>query len=183
MAIQSTSTPKFALTWWLTGLSGAGKSTLAQALAQRLRQQQMAVCVLDGDELRSGLSKDLGFSSADREEQARRVAEIAKILNQSGIFAIVALISPTEQGRQMARDIIGTERMTEVYVSTPLEVCQQRDVKGLYRQAKQELSLQLTGVRSPYQEPRNPEMTIDTSVLSIEEALAKLLGRLDGWDD
>ncbi|MFZ6818772.1 adenylyl-sulfate kinase [Undibacterium sp. Ji22W] len=178
MSVLSTPHIDTALTWWMTGLSGAGKSTLAQAWAQHLRQLHYPVCILDGDELRNGLSKDLGFSPEDREEQMRRVAEIAKILNQSGIFCIVALISPTLQGRNNARALIGTDNMREVYLSTPLEVCQQRDVKGLYQQAKQQPGLQLTGVRAPYQAPLHPEFTIDTSVLTLEQALAQLMTSL-----
>ncbi|MBC3873399.1 adenylyl-sulfate kinase [Undibacterium flavidum] len=178
MSVLSTHTGSAALTWWMTGLSGAGKSTLAQAWAQQLRQLNHPVCILDGDELRSGLSQDLGFSPEDREEQMRRVAEIAKILNQSGICCIVALISPTLHGRNKAREIIGAARMREVYLSTPLEICQQRDVKGLYQQARQQPGLQLTGVRAPYQAPINPDFSIDTSVLTLEQALAQLMTSL-----
>lgn len=178
MSVQNTLPVRQPLTWWMTGLSGAGKSTLAQAWAQQLRQLQYPVCVLDGDELRSGLSQDLGFSPEDREEQMRRVAEIAKILNQSGIFCIVALISPTLLGRSKARTIIGADRMREVYLSTPLEVCQQRDVKGLYQQAKQEPGMQLTGVRAPYQAPVHPDFTIDTSQQNIEQGIAYLMSSL-----
>lgn len=178
MSVQTTLPVQMPLTWWMTGLSGAGKSTLAQAWAQQLRELHYPVCVLDGDELRSGLSQDLGFSPEDREEQMRRVAEIAKILNQSGIFCIVALISPTLLGRSKARTIIGTDRMREVYLATPLEVCQQRDVKGLYQQARQEPGLQLTGVRAPYQAPVSPDFIIDTSQQSLEQALAQLMRSL-----
>ncbi len=163
------------MTWWLTGLSGAGKSTLAQALASRLRATQHAVCVLDGDELRLGLSKDLGFSAEDREEQCRRVAEIVKTLNANGIFAIVALISPTQTSRSKARQIIGHEWMREVYVSTPLAVCQQRDVKGLYAKARQEVGMQLTGVQAPYEAPNDPDLVIDTAAINIEQGLEMLL--------
>ena len=163
------------MTWWLTGLSGAGKSTLAQALASTLRQSQQAVCVLDGDELRSGLSRDLGFSAEDREEQCRRVAEIAKTLNANGIFAIVALISPTQKSRTQARQIIGDQNMLEVYVSTPLDICQQRDVKGLYAKARRETSMQLTGVQAPYEVPTDPDLVIDTVQVSLDEGVQALL--------
>lgn len=174
MPIQATLSISHPLTWWMTGLSGAGKSTVAQAWAQHLRGLHYPVCVLDGDELRSGLSQDLGFSPEDREEQMRRVAEMAKILNHSGIFCIVALISPTRQGRDKARSIIGADKMREVYLSTPLEICQQRDVKGLYQRARLQPTLQLTGVGAPYQAPLNPEFTIDTSQLSLAQALELL---------
>ena len=167
-----------AMTWWLTGLSGAGKSTLAQALASRLREAQHAVCVLDGDELRLGLSKDLGFSAEDREEQCRRVAEIAKTLNANGIFAIVALISPTQTSRSKARQIIGHAQMREVYVSTPLAVCQQRDVKGLYAKARRGEIPQFTGVSAPYEEPETPDFTIDTELTTTQTAADQLLAYL-----
>jgi adenylylsulfate kinase len=163
------------MTWWLTGLSGAGKSTLAQALASALRQSQQAVCVLDGDELRSGLSRDLGFSAEDREEQCRRVAEIAKTLNANGIFAIVALISPTQKSRTQARQIIGDQNMLEVYVSTPLDICQQRDVKGLYAKARRETGMQLTGIQAPYEVPTDPDLVIDTVQVSLDEGVQALL--------
>ena len=165
------------MTWWLTGLSGAGKSTLAQALASRLRVANRAVCVLDGDELRMGLSSDLGFSAEDREEQCRRVAEIAKTLNGNGIFAIVALISPTQTSRTKARNIIGEDRMREIYIATPLAVCQQRDVKGLYAKARQETGIQLTGVQSPYEVPSHPDLVIDTATVDLEQG-TELLMRL-----
>lgn len=135
--------------WWLTGLSGTGKASLVMALAQSLRSMAFPVCVLDGDELREGLSRDLGFSAEDREEQCRRVAEIAKTLSRNGIHAIVVLISPTRRSRYAALQTIGVQTMREILVLTPLEVCQQRDVKGLYKRAEQEKNLSLTGVRSP----------------------------------
>lgn len=174
--LQSNDTeyPIESITWWLTGLSGAGKTTLAQALANDLRSQKVPVCVLDGDELRQGLSKDLGFSMNDREEQCRRVAEMAKLLNQNHILVIVALISPTAAGRNEARKIIGNTRMKEIHISTPLAICQQRDVKGLYAQALQQNGIQLTGVQSQYEIPDNPADQIDTSVLSVAEAVTRL---------
>lgn len=162
------------LTWWLSGLPGAGKTTLAQALAQALRSQGQAVCVLDGDELRQGLSNDLGFSAQDRHEQGRRTAEIARLLNASQINAIVALVSPTRESRQAAREVVGHGRFIEVYVSTPLAVCQQRDPKGLYKRAASHDLLGLTGVQSPYEPPSDAEFTIDTSQTSVAQAMALL---------
>ena len=132
---QSTPHPA---TFWLTGLPGAGKSTLAQALATELRARAVPACVLDGDELRAGLCRDLGFSTADREENMRRVAHLARLLNDQGICAIVALVSPTLAGRAAARRIVSPQTFVEIHVSTPLEVCQQRDPKGLYARTAQD---------------------------------------------
>ncbi len=166
-------TPK-AITYWLTGLSGAGKTTLAQALSHHLQSIGQAVCVLDGDELRAGLCRDLGFSAAGREENMRRTAELAKLLNSQGITVIAALISPTTAGRAAARQTIGVARFIEVYVNTPLAVCQQRDTKGLYAQARQDSSFALTGVQAPYEPPLDADLCIDTSQLSLQEAVARL---------
>lgn len=163
-----------AMTWWFTGLPGAGKTTLAQAWAEQLRLQQRQVVVLDGDELRRGLTRDLGFSEADRNENMRRVAEVARLLNDAGIAALVALVSPTLQGRATARTIIDPERFIEVYVATPLAVCQQRDPKGLYLRAANSEQFGLTGVQSPYEMPVKAELVIDTSNTSLPAALTLL---------
>lgn len=161
-------------TWWLTGLPGAGKTTLANAYAQYLRGLGVAVCVLDGDELRKGLSKDLGFSPQDREEQSRRTAEMAYILNQNNIHAIVALISPTASSRKMAKSIVGEACFVEAYIATPLAVCRQRDPKGWYAKAKDNPKLLLTGVNANYEEPLAADVRLDTSMMSIEEAMQAL---------
>ncbi|MBC3920984.1 adenylyl-sulfate kinase [Undibacterium sp. CY18W] len=161
-------------TWWLSGLPGAGKTTLAQNLADRLRTHALPVCVLDGDELRKGLSRDLGFSPADREEQGRRTAEMARLLNSNGIHAIVALVSPTMSGRALARGIVGVQHFIETYVATPLHVCQQRDPKGWYARAKNDPALQLTGVSAPYEAPLSPECVIDTDKVSVADATNQL---------
>jgi adenylylsulfate kinase len=161
-------------TWWLTGLSGAGKTTLAKALAASLQKQGCAVCVLDGDEIRQGLSKDLGFSIEDREEQGRRVAEMAKLLNQNGIHAIVALISPTKLGRTIARTILGPA-MKEVYVATPLKICKQRDAKGLYAKAELNNTVEMTGIQVNYEIPENPEYRIEKLHLPDQHLLNVLI--------
>ena len=165
------------LCYWLTGLSGAGKTTLANAAAQHLRDLRalgLAVCVLDGDALRAGLCRDLGFSEADRAENMRRTAELAQLLTSQGITVIAALISPTTAGRAAARQTIGPDRFIEVYVSTPLAVCQQRDTKGLYAKARQDSSFALTGLKAPYEPPLNAELCIDTSQLRLADAVARL---------
>ncbi len=163
-----------AYTWWFTGLPGAGKTTLANTWAIHLKNQDRLAVVLDGDDLRRGLSIGLGFSKADRAENMRRVALVARLLNREGIDAMVALVSPSTHGRASARDIVGKERFIEIYVSTPLNICQQRDPKGLYRRAANNEQLQLTGVQAPYEPPEYPELMIDTSQMALSEAILHL---------
>ncbi len=167
-----------ALTWWFTGLPAAGKSTLAQALRQALIESGRTACILDGDELRECLSSDLGFGMHDREENMRRAAAIARLLNDQGIHAIVAMVSPIQAGRERARELIGDRRFLEIHVSTPLAICAKRDPKGLYARARHDTSLQLTGLAAPYQPPVNPHLCMDTSVVTLDEATAQLLGLL-----
>jgi adenylylsulfate kinase len=162
------------LTYWLTGFSGAGKSTLAQALADYLRAQGQAVCVLDGDELRTELCKDLGYSLAERTENMRRTAAVAQLLNRQGITVIAALISPIAASRTAAKQVIGADRFIEVHVNTPLAVCQQRDPKGLYARAQNEPTLSLTGMGALYEPPLTPDLCIDTSQLSLPQAVAHI---------
>ena len=161
------------LTWWLTGLSGAGKTTLADALAARLAWLGVGACVLDGDALRHGLCGDLGFNERDRAENMRRVGEVARLLNDSGIHAICALISPTLVGRARARAIVGRQRFIEAYIATPLAVCQQRDPKGLYARAAGNSALSAIAVT--YEAPLAPEIVIDTSQTSVDQAVDALL--------
>ncbi len=166
------------LTFWLCGLSGAGKTTLAKALSGRLKGKAHSVCILDGDQLRSGLCNDLGFSVEAREENVRRAAEVAHLLNNQGITVICALISPTQQGRQQAKTIIGIEKYVEVYVSTPLNICLQRDPKGLYKKSLISNSIQMSGIGSVFEPPVNPHYSIDTSLTTIQEALDEILAAI-----
>jgi adenylylsulfate kinase len=151
-------TPGF--TFWLTGLSGAGKSSLADAFAQRLASAAKLAIVLDGDEVRRGLCSDLGFSSTDRTENVRRVAEVAGMLNRNGIVVIVALISPLVSDRALARRIVGAEHFAEVFVDAPVDVCERRDVKGLYRKARSGGIAQFSGLSAPYEPPPSPDVHI-----------------------
>lgn len=162
-------------TLWLTGLSGAGKSTLAQALQHTLQQAGRRVIVLDGDDMRRGLCSDLGFSAADRRENIRRVAEVARLLNRSGCIAIAALISPKAQDRDDARTIIGAQAMLEVHVSTPLTVCEARDPKGLYERARRGALANFTGVSAPYDAPLAPALALDTSLLTLADCVQRIL--------
>lgn len=166
---------RIAMTWWLTGLSGAGKSTLAQALAQALRDRSESVCVVDGDELRSGLSRDLGFDDASRAENVRRAAHMARILNSNGIHAVVAMISPAAKERDAALALIGRDRCKEIYINTPLEICIQRDPKGLYARAGAGQLTQMTGIQSAYEPPPSPALRLDTSVTEVSQAVLQIL--------
>ncbi len=169
-----------ARTVWMTGLSGAGKSTLAQALEQRLHGLGRAVYVLDGDNLRHGLNRDLGFSPADRSENIRRTAEVARLLNEAGMIVITACISPLRADREQARTIVGPDRFSEVFVDAPLDVCEARDPKGLYRKARAGEIADFTGVQAPYEAPEKPDLRLPTHELGIEPALAQLLHHLTG---
>jgi len=169
---------------WFTGLSGSGKSTVANALERRLFAEGRHTYLLDGDNLRLGINKDLGFTDADRVENIRRAAEVAKVLVDAGLIVLTALISPFRAERQMAREIIGAERFLEVYVATPLEVCERRDPKGLYRKARAGQIPNFTGINSPYEPPLAPDLVVDTSQMGAEEAAAaveKALGERLGF--
>ena len=165
------------LTIWLTGLSASGKSTLAFSLERHLINAGRVCYVLDGDNVRHGLSSDLGFSHEDRTENIRRIAEVAQLMNDAGLIVIAAFISPYREDRAMAKRIIGAERFREVYVSTPIQVCEQRDPKGVYRLAKAGKLAHFTGVSDPYEPPENPDALMDTSVIpidKIDKAVAKI---------
>jgi len=163
---------------WLTGLSGSGKSTLANELEQYLFAQGKNVFVLDGDNIRDGINKDLGFSKEGRKENIRRVAEIANLFSNAGIITISAFISPYAADRQLARDIIGTGNFVEVYLDADIEVCSQRDVKGLYAKAKAGLIKEFTGISDVYEQPGNPEITLQTGSDSIDTLLQQLISWL-----
>jgi adenylyl-sulfate kinase len=165
-------------TFWLTGLSGAGKSTLAHLLSRELADWFCPNLLLDGDEVRKGLCRDLGFSDADRAENIRRVAEVASLLNRAGMCAIVALISPLREDRAVARSIVGSGAMLEVYVSTPLPVCESRDPKGLYRRARGGQLPNFTGIDAPYEAPTHPELTVDTERWPAPQCVAQMLALL-----
>ena len=156
---------------WVTGLSGSGKSTLAVALERELYNCGILCRILDGDNIRTGINNNLGFTEADRIENIRRIAEVAKLFVDCGVVTIAAFISPTEQIRQMASQIIGPDDFFEIYVSTPLEVCEQRDVKGLYKKARQGEIKNFTGISAPFEAPNHPAITIDTSAHTLEESV------------
>ena len=160
---------------WFTGLSGSGKSTIALALERELQKRKLLCRVLDGDNIRSGINNNLGFSPEDRVENIRRIAEIGKLFVDTGIITIAAFISPSESLRSMAAGIIGRNDFVEVYVSTPIEECERRDVKGLYAKARRGEIKEFTGVSAPFEAPQAPDLSLDTSTLSLEESVGRLL--------
>ena len=160
---------------WFTGLSGSGKSTIAIALERELQKRGLLCRILDGDNIRSGINNNLGFSEEDRGENIRRIAEIGKLFVDTGIITIAAFISPNNDLREMAANIIGKENFLEIFVSTPIEECERRDVKGLYAKARRGEIKNFTGISAPFEAPENPALSIDTSKLSVEESVNKLL--------
>lgn len=169
------------VTLWLTGLSGAGKSTVAYALEKRLIEQGRTCFVLDGDNVRHGLNRDLRFSAEDRSENIRRVAEVAHLMNEAGLIVIASFISPLSKDRANAKQIIGENRFIEVFVDSPLAVCEQRDTKGLYAKARAGEIPEFTGISSPYEPPEEPDIHLDTSRMTVEEAVETLLKHLGDW--
>lgn len=160
---------------WFTGLSGSGKSTVAIALERELHSRGLLCRILDGDNIRSGINNNLGFSAEDRVENIRRIAEVGRLFVDTGIITIAAFISPNNQLREMAAEIIGKDDFVEVFVSTPLKECEKRDVKGLYAKARRGEIKNFTGISAPFEAPEHPDITLDTSKLPIEESVKILL--------
>ena len=165
---------------WLTGLSGAGKSTIANLVEKRLMAEGRHTYLLDGDNVRHGLNKDLGFTEQDRVENIRRVAEVAKLMVDAGLIVLVSFISPFRAERQMARALMADGEFVEVFVDTPLSEAEKRDVKGLYKKARAGELKNFTGVDSPYEPPENPEIRIDTTELTAEQAAEQVFDWLEG---
>ncbi len=163
---------------WFTGLSGSGKTTLASALERELFERGYLTQVLDGDNIRTGINNNLGFSPEDRFENIRRIAEISKLLIHSGVICLCAFVSPTENVRNIVRSIVGEDDFLEIYVSTPLEVCETRDVKGLYKKARAGEIKEFTGISAPFEIPQNIVLSIDTSDKTIDECVAILIEKL-----
>jgi adenylylsulfate kinase len=160
---------------WFTGLSGSGKSTLANGVESLLFESGFKTFLLDGDNMRVGLNKDLSFSDADRIENIRRIAEVSKLFIDAGLIVLSAFISPFLSDRKMIGDLVGNENFLEIFVDCPIEVCEQRDVKGLYGKARQGLIPNFTGIDSPYQAPENPFVTVKTAIEPLEDSLKKLI--------
>lgn len=163
------------LTLWFTGLSGSGKSTVAVALEQALSGEGIFCRIIDGDNVRCGLNSGLGFSPQDRKENIRRVAEVCRLFTQTGIVTLATFISPTRELREKAREIIGADDFMEIFISTPLEECEKRDVKGLYAKARRGEISEFTGISAPFEAPVSPDMSIDTSRLGVEECVERIL--------
>jgi adenylylsulfate kinase len=163
---------------WFTGLSGAGKSTLAHALEESLHQAGCLTFVFDGDNVRHGLCSNLGFSAEDRAENIRRVGEMTKLFLEAGVISLTAFISPFRADRERVRSLVPHGNFLEIYCRCPLEVCEQRDVKGLYKRARAGEIKDFTGISSPYEEPENPELVVDTGHLSLEESVETVLALL-----
>jgi len=160
---------------WMTGLSGAGKTTLAKALDEALYNRGILSQILDGDNIRSGINNNLNFTETDRTENIRRIAEVSKLFLNCGIISINSFISPTEDIRHMAMDIIGRENMIEVFVNAPLNVCESRDVKGLYARARKGEIKNFTGIDSPFEKPMDTDVEIRTDLMTVEKSTEKLL--------
>lgn len=165
---------------WFTGLSGAGKSTLAHAVEERLHQMSCRTFVFDGDNVRHGLCGDLDFSEEDRRENIRRIGEMSKLFVEAGVVALTAFISPFRADRLKVRNLTVPGDFIEVYCRCPIEVCEQRDVKGMYRRARAGEIRDFTGISSPYEEPENPELAIDTGSMPLDQCVDQVIGYLQG---
>ncbi|CAM4113016.1 adenylylsulfate kinase [Bacillus manliponensis] len=163
---------------WFTGLSASGKSTVANAVARKLFEKKIGNYVLDGDNIRHGLNKDLGFSESDRTENIRRIGEVAKLFVDNGTIVLTAFISPFREDRKQVRDILEVEEFIEVFVKCPIEECEKRDPKGLYKKARSGEIKQFTGVDSPYEEPLNPEVVVETNRYSVEKCAEQVISYL-----
>ena len=163
----------------MTGLSGSGKSTIADAFERKLHEEGLHAFILDGDNLRQGLSKDLGFGDADRDENIRRVSEVAKMMIDAGLIVIAALISPFRPGRDAARALFDKGDFIEVYIDAPLDVAEKRDPKGLYKKARNGEIPNFTGIDSPYEVPERPELHLQTTELTVEQSVQQLMDYLD----
>lgn len=164
---------------WFTGLSGSGKSTVAVALERELHRRGRLCRLLDGDNIRTGINAGLGFSADDRRENIRRIAEVSKLFVDTGIITLAAFVSPTEELRTLARDIIGAADFKEIFVATPLEECERRDVKGLYARARRGEVKNFTGISAPFEAPQNPALVLDTTDTPVEESVGKVLALLE----
>jgi len=164
---------------WFTGLSGSGKSTLASALEAHFHNKGLQTYILDGDNIRSGLNADLDFTDRNRKENIRRIAEVASLFVDAGVIVLTAFISPFREDREAARSLIGEGDFIEIHVDCPLEVCEQRDVKGLYKKAREGKIKHFTGIDSPFEEPQHPDLTVNTAENSLENCLNELIKNIE----
>ena len=164
---------------WLTGLSGSGKTTIAKHLEKELHKEGFLTQLLDGDNIRTGINNNLGFSEADRTENIRRIAEVSRLFLNCGVITINSFVSPTIAIRKQAKDIIGEEDFIEVFIDTPLEICEQRDIKGLYKKARAGEIKDFTGISSPFENPKNPDIIVKTENKSVEESAKEILNYLN----
>lgn len=174
---KSNGHPSFVM--WFVGLSGSGKSTLANVVEQRLFERNFHTYTLDGDNVRSGLNKDLDFSDDSRKENIRRIGELSNLMVDAGLITISAFISPFEKERELVKSIVGEANYIEIFVDCPLEICEERDVKGLYKKARKGEIKNFTGISSPFEKPKNPDLAIPSAELTIEEGVDKIMTFLD----
>jgi adenylylsulfate kinase len=165
---------------WFIGLSGSGKSTLASLLEKKLYERGIGTYILDGDNIRSGLNKDLDFSDASRKENIRRIGEVARLMVDAGVVTLTAFISPFREEREMVKKLVGDSRYVEVYVDCPVEECEKRDVKGLYAKARRGEISNFTGISSPFEIPEKPDVAVKTAEMSVEEGVEKILKVIEG---